>query len=173
VQLYESKDLNVKENIIYVKIADLKIAYSPYKLKTVLGSCVGVCLYDEEEKIGGLVHVMLPRGNVLFKIIHKNDLKFADTGVITLIKELKYRGGNLERFKAKIFGGAKIYFSKNNKIFPDIGKENVKVVRKILKEHNIKVVAEDVLGTKGRTIIFNLKNGLVSCKRFMEKEVIY
>ncbi len=50
---------NVKE--IRVGIADLNLVCPPDRIITVgLGSCVGIALYDQYKKIGGLAHIMLP-----------------------------------------------------------------------------------------------------------------
>ncbi|HET8688023.1 MAG TPA: chemotaxis protein CheD, partial [Methanosarcina sp.] len=47
--------------IIVVGIGACALARSPVKIKTFgLGSCVGITLYDRRERIGGLVHTMLP-----------------------------------------------------------------------------------------------------------------
>ena len=43
-----------------VGIADYKIIKSPDQIMTVgLGSCCGVVIYDEINKIAGLVHILL------------------------------------------------------------------------------------------------------------------
>ncbi len=54
------------ENIVTVGVGDLKIAKSPKIIKTSLGSCMGVVLYDSINKIGGLLHLMLPKRNDIF-----------------------------------------------------------------------------------------------------------
>ena len=47
--------------IIKVGIADLKTCKSPDGVMTLgLGSCVGIAIRDPMNKIGGLVHIMLP-----------------------------------------------------------------------------------------------------------------
>ncbi len=51
------------KNIVTVGVGDLKIANSPKIIKTSLGSCMGVVLYDSINKIGGLLHLMLPKRN--------------------------------------------------------------------------------------------------------------
>ena len=44
-----------------VEIADLKTGGKNDELVTyALGSCVGICMYDEGLHIGGLLHAMLP-----------------------------------------------------------------------------------------------------------------
>ena len=50
----------MKGNLITVKIADFQISKEPDILRTVLGSCIGICLYDKVRKTGGLAHIMLP-----------------------------------------------------------------------------------------------------------------
>ena len=53
--------------LINVGIADTEVAKPPDILRTILGSCVGICFYDSVNKIGGLAHIMLPR------MIEKNE----------------------------------------------------------------------------------------------------
>ncbi len=46
---------------ITIGIADFNVGRDNDTLVTyALGSCVGICLYDAEKKIGGLAHIMLP-----------------------------------------------------------------------------------------------------------------
>ncbi len=51
------------KNIVTVGVGDLKIAKSPKIIKTSLGSCMGVVLYDSINIIGELLHLMLPKRN--------------------------------------------------------------------------------------------------------------
>ncbi len=51
------------KNIVMVGVGDLKIAKSPKIIKTSLGSCMDVVLYDSINNIGGLLHLMLPKRN--------------------------------------------------------------------------------------------------------------
>lgn len=168
---YKSKSYSINreiKNIIYIKIADYKIAKPPYKFKTVLGSCVAVSLYDRKSRIGSLCHIMLPK-----KVkISTNKLKFANTALPIIIKELKKYGVNIKNLEAKIFGGAQIYFSSNESVFPEIGKENIKVVKKILEIYGIPVIGEDILGKEGRTVLFDLTDGKVYCKRFSGENIV-
>jgi len=74
---------------------------------------------------------------------------------------------------AKIFGGAQIFFSNQNSVIPDIGKMNVEMVKKLLNSYKIPIIAEEVGGTKGRTIIFDLDDGKVICKQFAGEDRLY
>jgi len=70
-----------------------------------LGSCVAVCAYDSMEKIGGMVHVVLPNHN---GSPGANHAKFADTAVPLLINEMIKKGGVRRRMVVKIAGGARM-----------------------------------------------------------------
>ena len=86
----------------------MKVAKNPHLLTTLgLGSCVGIALYDRENKIGGLAHIMLPYSNE-FKN-NSNPLKFADTAVEKLLYKMKEAGSNIEKLTGKIAGGARMF----------------------------------------------------------------
>jgi len=96
---------------IIIGIGELAVAKNPAVIVTLgLGSCVGVCLRDPKKKIGGLVHVMLPRspGGEVSK-----PGKYADTGIKKLVEEIEKIGGNLKNLEAKIAGGAAMFGSKS------------------------------------------------------------
>jgi len=157
------------EDVIHVGIADMKIGKGPVYLKTVLGSCVGICLYSRRNRIGALAHAMLPRHHQIIQ----NKFKFADTAIEEMIIQLKNMNVSIHDLEAKLFGGAKIYFSDTSGVLPDIGKMNVEAAEEVLENLRISVVSRDVGGLMGRTIVFNIRNGNVVSKMFSGVEKIY
>lgn len=139
---------------IRVGIADMNICRAPDMITTIgLGSCVGVVLYDVKSKIAGLVHIMLPDST---KMKHnQNKMKFADSGIELLIKELANQGINKKSLKAKIAGGAKMFNFSSTSELGSIGDKNILAVRNKLNECGINIVAEDVGLNYGRTIVFD------------------
>ncbi len=88
--------------VVKVGIAQMAIAISPNSIRTSgLGSCVGVVIYDESKKMAGLVHVMLPESK-LGRGDSINEAKFADTGIPAMVNQLKQKGAQLYKLKAKI-----------------------------------------------------------------------
>ncbi len=79
--------LNNNANIVTVGVGDLKIARSPKSIKTSLGSCVGVVLYDNIQKVGGMLHLMLPKCNDRAG----KPAKYADTGIPLLLDLMVYK----------------------------------------------------------------------------------
>lgn len=142
------------ENVT-VGIAEYKIVKSPNKVMTIgLGSCCGVVLYDETNKIAGLVHILLPDSKNERNIINK--AKYADTGIVLLYEEMKKAGANSRCLRAKLAGGAHMFnFKSNNSSIFSVGERNVKACKETLAKLNVAIFSEDVLGSNGRTIIFD------------------
>ena len=124
-----------------------------------LGSCVGIALYDNQKKIAGLLHIMLPDSKQFKDII--NPLKYADLGVETLFKEMLSFGCRKENITAKIAGGASMFNFTDKRIISDIGKRNSEAVVNAIKKLSIPIIGEDVGGNKGRTMIFESEDGSV------------
>src|SRR5690554_372550 len=91
----------------------------PYVVKTILGSCVAICLWDPVTKIGGINHYMLPTWN-------GNDLaspKYGNIAIDKLLERMIFLGAKRENLKAKIFGGAELLESGANGTL--IGERNI------------------------------------------------
>jgi chemotaxis protein CheD len=145
---------------IQVGIAELKVSGQPDRLITMgLGSCIGLTLYDPVTKIGGLLHIMLP-DSTLFNNVMK-PAKFADLGIPLLVSEIKRRGGRINSLQAKMAGGAQMFAGANDKFMLNIGERNIITTRLTLKSLGIRVLAEEVGGNRGRTIILDTVNGQV------------
>lgn len=153
--------MEIKE--IRVGIADLNTAFSPDRIITVgLGSCIGIAMYDKTKSLGGLAHIMLPDSTQFNNVT--NPLKFADLAVLILIEKLERLGASKRNLKAKIAGGASMFNFSDKSMIMDIGNRNGKSVKEALKKHSIPVLAEDLGGNKGRTMIFDTADGSVKIK---------
>ena len=151
----------VKE--IRVGIADLNLAYPPDRIITVgLGSCVGIALYDQYKKIGGLAHIMLPDSRQFNNIT--NEKKFADLAIPILIEKMVQQGSNARNIKAKIAGGASMFNFTDKSMNMDIGKRNSIAVKNVLREFKIPILSEDVGGNKGRTMILHTSDFIVQIR---------
>jgi len=147
-------------DLVNVGIADMGVAESPNTLRTILGSCVGICIYDPKAKIGGLSHIMLPSS----KKPSNNLKKYADTAIPLMIDEMIKLGADSSRMVAKLAGGATMFKHSENSLMGDIGKNNIVSVREILGSLKIPVLSEEVGGDYGRTIDFYLETGELKIK---------
>ena len=153
-------------NLINVGIADSAVSSSPDILRTILGSCVGICLYDPESKIGGMCHIMLPN----LKDNSKSVKKYADSAIPLLLKDMEERGARRVSVTAKITGGAKMFSVSENSMMGEIGNNNILRVREVLKGLDVPLAAEDTGGNYGRTIDFYLETGMVKIKSMGKQE---
>jgi len=144
--------------IIKVGMADLKICKSPDALTTLgLGSCVGIAVRDPVTKIGGLAHIMLPDSTRIRN--NSNIPKFADTGIVELVKQLVNAGASRSRLVSKIAGGAQMFAFQNKTDLVRVGENNIQASKSVLKELKIPILAEDTGLNYGRTVIFYPETG--------------
>ena len=76
-------------------------------LSTLLGSCVAVCLFDPQLRIGGLNHFMLPEMG-RSKNSDVDSLLSGAYAMEALLNALLVKGAKKPRLQAKAFGGGTI-----------------------------------------------------------------
>ena len=123
------------------------ISVEPSIISTVLGSCVAVCIYDKKRKRGGMNRFQFP-----FIGDRRNaTAEYGNAATIALIRMFMEDGSKKKHLEAQILGGAY-----NPDISQqDIGRDNIKIARRILIKEGINVTSEDIGGGKGRKVVFN------------------
>ncbi len=116
-------------------------------ISTVIGSGVSICIYDKQNRIGGMNHFQLP----YMAAKGKTTALYGNVSTMALIKMMLGHGSGEKYFEAQIFGGA----YNPEKTDKDIGRENIEIARKILLKSKISVISEDTGGEKGRKVVFN------------------
>ena len=143
-----------------LNIGQMIVVDNPSLISTVLGSCVSVCLYSPEKKIGGMIHFALPHQ---LEHNHVSDpLRYGDQAVLMLIEAMKKLSLiPVNTFKAKIIGGANCLVRTSGGGFNNIGEQNIQMARDILTRYNIEVIGEHVGGDVGRKVFFYTNDGRV------------
>ncbi|HPN30518.1 MAG TPA: chemotaxis protein CheD [bacterium] len=156
-----------------VNMGMIKTGKAPDKLSTVLGSCIGLTLYDRVKKVGMLAHIMLPESNEGNKETENFETagKFADVALKNMLKQLSIQRMELKNLEAKIVGGSKMFEIKRKNEICNIGKRNEEAVKKILNDNHIKIAAEDTGGNIGRKITFSLETGKVEVSFTLNKSL--
>ena len=142
------------------------------ELKTFVGSCVAICLFDTASKVAGMAHVMLPRKNN--DLNSNKDLgKYADKAFEHLLNNLVEHGADLKRIQAKMAGGATIFAHESETNMFNVGPRNVMALKQILKENNIPLISEDTGLNFGRWVKFHLDSGkMIVTSKMMKSEKI-
>ncbi|MGD9140334.1 MAG: chemotaxis protein CheD, partial [bacterium] len=85
-----------------VKLADMRVSGGDSVLVThALGSCLGLMIYDPAEKVGGLLHAVLPLSTVNPERARTNPLMFVDLGVPRLFRAAYELGAERARLVVK------------------------------------------------------------------------
>lgn len=122
-----------------------------------IGSCVVVCLYDKAKRFGGLIHAMLPEQGTS----QQSAARFVDSGIIELVSKLNSMGVKSEEMEAKLIGGAHMFQALNSSDRENLGERNVKAAERVLGKLGIKIDSEDIGGSVGRSVEFDLQSGVV------------
>ncbi|QPC46367.1 chemotaxis protein CheD [Mangrovibacillus cuniculi] len=147
--------MNDVTEVVKVGIAAKDFAKPPQTIRTSgLGSCVGIILYDDRQKVAGLAHVMLPDSSLANGSVF-NEAKFADTAIYDLLLGLEKLGASRSNIKAKMAGGAQMFQFTTKSDLMRIGPRNVEILKLHLERTKIPLVAEDTGGNSGRTIDFD------------------
>lgn len=135
------------------------VASAPVLIRTLLGSCAGVVLYDRQLKLGGVAHIVLP--NSRGSTDHAG--KYADTAIPAMIDDMERVAGRKlrPRLSAKLFGGASMF---QGGASIDIGRSNQVAVEQILAALGVAVVARDWGGETGRRLTFSTVTGIVAVR---------
>jgi chemotaxis protein CheD len=156
---------------IEIKMGGIEIINDETKeLKTFVGSCVAVCLFDLVSKIAGMAHVMLPKKFDGVQFTGKNDIgKYADEALSYMVNDMIQKGADPKRIKAKMAGGATIFAHESETSIFNVGSRNIAFLKQILKENNIPLVSEDTGENFGRWVRFNLHSGKMTVTSNLKK----
>jgi len=144
----------------YLLPGQLHASADPCQIRTILGSCVAICLWDSHQHIGGMNHFLLPASSQG----HPASTRFADVATRTLLEMLQGLGGRVPHLQAKIFGGSSM-FQKRDRPAISLGTQNVAIALELMKNAGIPVVVQETGGTRGRKIMLNTDDGVVWCQR--------
>ncbi|MGI0047444.1 MAG: chemotaxis protein CheD [Nitrosotalea sp.] len=146
---------------VEVKMGGLAIIHDESaELKTFVGSCVAICLFDIQAKVASMAHVVLPKkiSNRLYTTEDEIG-KFADTAFTYMMSNMLQMGADPKRIQAKMAGGATIFSHESETNLFNIGSRNVVAIKQILKENGIILVSEDTGANFGRWVRFSLSSG--------------
>jgi chemotaxis protein CheD len=149
--------------LLTVDIADLKFSRDPDEtlVTYALGSCIAVLAWDPRRKVAGMIHYMLPEAKTCPEKAREKPAMFADTGLPALFDGLGRLGSSPRELVLKVAGGAKRY--EVDSTF-DIGKRNYLMLRKLLWKSGLLIAAEDVGGTRSRTVRLQVGSGAVTIR---------
>jgi chemotaxis protein CheD len=149
--------------LVTVDIAQLRVSRNPddVLITYALGSCIAVVLFDPVHIVGGMIHYMLPLSATSPDKARDNPAMFADTGIPLLFESMYKLGSSKQDLIVKVIGAGKFIGTGPSL---DIGKRNYTVLRKMFWKNGVMIKAEDVGGSKSRTVKLQMSDGRVIIK---------
>jgi chemotaxis protein CheD len=129
----------------------------------ILGSCVGVCIWDAVNAIGGATHYLLPSWDGTGVA----SPRYGNVAISILVQRLLEAGANRGQLRAKVFGGGCLFDSMRESGAhkePHLGSRNVEMALEILAKAQIPVVSKDIGVDKGQRIVFHPDTGRAEIK---------
>lgn len=155
----------IRQQVISVRIGEIGFGSSGERLQTLLGSCVGVLLFDRDRKRAGLAHVQLPESNPSSNFDHDPLGKYADVAVAELVRQL----GPARRLIAHLAGGADMFQTSR---VPSIGTLNQWATQRLVNELRIPIETSEFGGTLARRLCFDIDSGSVQIETVQKTQAI-
>jgi chemotaxis protein CheD len=124
-----------------------------------LGSCMGLSVYDPVTMIGGLIHCLLPLSRLKPEESEIRPAMFVDTGVPAMLDTMFSMGAVKNRLVLKAAGCGQLMNSSD--VF-QVGRENYKILKKLLIKNCLRLSAEHVGGMLARTMRLHIGSGNVT-----------
>lgn len=137
----------------FLNSGELLFSWDSCVVRTVLGSCVGVALYDPLLRIGGLCHYLLPECGD-----QAPSTRYGDTALPHLLSKFRAAGSLKKDLRAWIVGGALLLDAQE--IF-FVGDRNAEFAESFLRDRGIRVVQNETRGYRGRRVRFHTGHGVL------------
>lgn len=144
--------------IIEIGPGEHYVGTSGVVIKTLLGSCVAVCLYDPIAKVIGMNHFLLAADNLKrADILDSRAGHYGMHAMESVINSMSKLGANKNRIQSKVFGGGNVVkqLIRDDGDFKTVGDQNIAFAFEFLKRERIPIQKHDVGGKCGRIIYFD------------------
>ncbi len=153
---------------VYLKPGEIFISDKPVVVKTVLGSCISVTMFNSRLRIGAICHGMLPECDEMNGCNCDGDegVRYVDCSIRNMLEKLHSFGILNNEIEVKMFGGADMFKTIRGKPNPmNVGEQNIKAAFKIMGDSNLRLAASDIGGPSGRALMFIPNTGEVFLKK--------
>lgn len=144
---------------VWLQPGEFAVAQEGCLIRTLLGSCVSVTLWDPARHIGAMSHFLLwsrPRGPSATR-----DARYGEDALALMFEQLAGHGVKPRDCQAKIFGGGNMFpqWTRRNAADRTVGEQNGHAARALLQQMGVTVASECLFGTGHRTVVFDLAHG--------------
>ncbi len=153
-----------KQTDVFLRPGEYFVGNASHRIRTILGSCVSVTLWNPAKRIGAMSHFLLAARNKTEGRDTEDahlDAKYGDEALRLMVRELARHNVDPAQCQAKVFGGGDMFpFYKNGDAY-NIGRRNGEAAHALLQAYGIEVISESLFGMGHRHIIFDVGLGHV------------
>ena len=132
------------------------------KLKTLLGSCIGITLWHPGQRLGGMCHFMLPGRNRPPGA--PLDGRYGDEAVAALVSQIAKSGTRTQDYVAHLYGGADT-LPDTSRLKTTVGERNIETAWALVEQHGFQLEGVDVGDNVPRSVTLDLATGVVTMSR--------
>lgn len=144
---------------VTIYIGGMYASREPAIVRTTLGSCIAVCLYDPVAHVGGINHFMLPAASGAVS----EPGRYGGYAMELLIGDLQKAGVLRSRVVAKVFGGGHVLGTETRD--DSVPNRNIAFIQEYMRDEGFKVVSTDVGGMLPRVVKFETWSGRAFIRR--------
>lgn len=140
----------------HVKIGKLRTGGAGEVLKTVLGSCVGIALVWRAQRKTVLAHCLLPEPSA-----GESDCeaRYVSKALPKMLERIGATPSDIPQLEAIVVGGGQMMDVDHKYTKYVVGAENLRMAKKVLEEHRIKIIAFEPGGDSGTKIRIDCETG--------------
>ncbi len=137
---------------LFLAPGEMVVRAGTLSVKTIVGSCVAVCLWDRKRRVGGVNHFLLPHPNPN----DQPDGRFGSSAMRLLLDKIGRLGATSSTLQAAVVGGGRPLDTSTPS---GIGDTNTAVALGVLRERGIHITRQETGGCHGRKLLFNTGTG--------------
>ena len=169
VQTYEEAELPLK----HLNPGEVVVTEKPAVVRTVLGSCIAVTMFNHRLRVAAICHALLPHCKEQDREAEPEQerWKYVDAVIPEMVRRMRQYGVELKEIEVKVFGGADVLSARiGESANPTVGRANIAMAFRIIEAEQLQLKVSDVGGPRGRKIFFYTHNGEVLVKRLAKSE---
>lgn len=130
-------------------------------MRTVLGSCVSITLWNPQRRVGAMSHFLLAARSAAGKAsVHGElDARYGEEALELMLRGLQRAGVAPQECEAKVFGGGNMFPEQETPGALQVGRRNGEAARQLLQARGINIQSESLFGVGHRQIVFDVASG--------------
>lgn len=152
--------MDVPQLSVFLLPGEYFVGDGRYRVRTLLGSCVSITLWQRERRLGAMSHFLLAeRGAHRSPDTQTLDGRYGDEALQLMLRGLAALGVAPQQCEAKLFGGGDMFPGQSSTTPVQVGRRNGDAAHALLGSHGIRLTSHSLFGVGHRKIVFDIATG--------------